>query len=67
MKLADFAYTTFRMYVFDALPISLVAVLYNIFPPSSYLPHMGLRVPKSTAADEVAESEYQLVARGDLV
>ncbi|KAH8668335.1 RTA1 like protein-domain-containing protein [Xylariales sp. PMI_506] len=34
------------MYVFDALPICLVSVLYNVFPPGSYLPHMGFRLPK---------------------
>jgi hypothetical protein len=50
----------FRMYVFDALPMSVLAVLYNIFPPSSYLPHMGFRVPKDKATGGVAESDYQL-------
>ncbi|ORY69901.1 RTA-like protein, partial [Pseudomassariella vexata] len=33
-------------YIFDALPIALAAILYNIIFPGSYLPYMGFRAPK---------------------
>ncbi|KAH8668689.1 RTA1 like protein-domain-containing protein [Xylariales sp. PMI_506] len=38
------------LYVFDALPIFLAATVYNIFPPSSYLPNMAFRVSKKINA-----------------
>ncbi|CEI61860.1 hypothetical protein FVEN_g2916 [Fusarium venenatum] len=40
-------------YVFDTLPILIVAFLYNVFFPSSFLAHLGFKAPKDigTAID----------------
>jgi hypothetical protein len=48
-------------YVFDALPMVLVVVLYNLVFPGSYLPHMGLRAPKTEGARPLGSSDREEV------
>ncbi|XXG96477.1 hypothetical protein Hte_002760 [Hypoxylon texense] len=50
------------MYVFDTLPIFLVACSLCFIFPSSYIPHMGFRVPKESAnARELASQDGSVV------